>query len=299
MAARKLIVVFGATGGQGGSVVRALLQDASFQVRAVTRNPQKPAGEELSRLGAQVVKADLSQQGEIEAALQGAYGCFFVTNFLEHFSKDVEVQQGKIAVDLAKQLGLKHFVYSGLENVNKLTGGKLKVLHFDSKGEVEEYLKDSGVPFTSVRMPAYFENFLTFFKPHREASGGAYPLNIPVGDVPMDGMSVADLGPIVVSVLKAPKDYLGKTIGLSSDRLTIQQYSEVMSKVLGKPFRDGKMSAEVYAKLGFPGAEEFADMFRFYMMKPDRDIVLTRRLNPAVRSFEQWLSENKEAFADL
>ncbi|RXM36571.1 NmrA-like family domain-containing protein 1 [Acipenser ruthenus] len=267
MAARKLIVVFGAT------VVRALLQDASFQVRAVTRNPQKPAGEELSRLGAQVVKADLSQQGEIEAALQGAYGCFFVTNFLEHFSKDVEVQQGKIAVDLAKQLGLKHFVYSGLENVNKLTGGKLKVLHFDSKGEVEEYLRDNGVPFTSV--------------------------HIPVGDVPMDGMSVADLGPIVVSVLKAPKDYLGKTIGLSSDRLTIQQYSEVMSKVLGKPFRDGKMSAEVYAKLGFPGAEEFADMFRFYMMKPDRDIVLTRRLNPAVRSFEQWLSENKDAFADL
>ncbi|MBN3326855.1 NMRL1 protein, partial [Atractosteus spatula] len=217
----------------------------------------------------------------------------------DRFSPDKLKSRGKMVADLAKKLGLQHVVYSGLENVHRLTGGKLTVLHFDGKGEVEEYFRSLGVPTTSVRLPFYFENFTSFFKPAKVTDSGAYVIGVPMGDVPMDGMSVADLGPVVVSVLMNREEFVGKDIGLSAERLTVQQYCEVMTRCLGKTFVDAKMSPEDYEKLGFPGAPELANMFRFYMMKPDRDLALTRRLYPQVLSFEQWLLKNKAAFQDL
>ncbi|XP_063791494.1 nmrA-like family domain-containing protein 1 [Pseudophryne corroboree] len=299
MAARKLIVVFGATGAQGGSVAKALLSDGVFAVRAVTRDPSKPAATKLKQAGAEVVSADLDNEKSLTAALTGASGAFVVTSFWEHFSKEKEVAQGKVIADLCKKLGLSHVVYSGLEDVKKLTGGKLEVLHFDGKGEVEEYFRAICCPMTSVRLSFYFENLATNGKPQKSKDGKTYDLDIPMGDVPMDGFSVADVGPAVCSILKNPSEYIGKNIGLSGDKLTIQQYAEIMSKVTGKPIRDTKISPEEYEKRGFPGAHELADMFRFYLTKPDRDVKLTRKLNPNTKTFQQWMEENKESFNNL
>uniref|UniRef100_W5M6Y9 NmrA-like family domain-containing protein 1 n=1 Tax=Lepisosteus oculatus TaxID=7918 RepID=W5M6Y9_LEPOC len=299
MSDKKVIVVFGATGAQGGSVARALLQHPGFEVRAATRDPKKPAAVELGRLGAQLVKADVGCPAEVEAALRGSYGAFLVTNFWEHFDKSTEVKQGKMVADLAKKLGLQHVVYSGLENVHRLTGGKLTVLHFDGKGEVEEYFRSLGVPTTSVRLPFYFENFTSFFKPAKATDSGAYVIGVPMGDVPMDGMSVADLGPVVVSVLMNREEFVGKDIGLSAERLTVQQYCEVMTRCLGKTFVDAKSDELKGPRPLVRGVLELANMFRFYLMKPDRDLALTRRLYPQVLSFEQWLLKNKAAFQAL
>lgn len=296
MAANKVITVFGATGAQGGSVVSALIKDGSFAVRAVTRNTSKPAAVKLKECGAEVVAADLDDKKSLETALSGAYGAFVVTNFWDHFSKEKEVQQGKVIVDLCKNLGLQHVVYSGLENVNKLTGGKLNVLHFDGKGEVEEYFQDVSCPMTSVRLSFYFENFLTMCKPQKSKDGNSYDLVIPMCDVPMDGISVSDLGPAVLSILKSPKEYIGKIIGLSAEKLTVAQYAAIMSKVSGKDIRDPKMPPEVYEKLPFTGAEEMANMFKFYQMIPDRNEKLTHKLNPSTKCFQPWLEDNKEAF---
>ncbi|XP_056390276.1 nmrA-like family domain-containing protein 1 [Hyla sarda] len=296
MAAKKIVTVFGATGAQGGSVASALLKDGTFAVRAVTRDITKPAALKLKEAGAEVVSADLDNKKSLEAALSGAYGAFVVTSFWDHFSKDKEVQQGKDIVDLCKRLGLQHVVYSGLENVNKLTKGKLDVLHFDGKGEVEEYFRDKSCPMTSVRLSFYFENFLTNGKPQKAKDGKSYELVIPMCDVPMDGFSVSDLGPAVLSILKSPKDYIGKDIGLSAEKLTVAQYAEIMSKVSGKTITDPKIPPEVYEKLPFPGAEEMANMFKFYQMVPDRDVALTHKLNPHTKKFKQWLEDNKEAF---
>ncbi|KAM3916760.1 nmrA-like family domain-containing protein 1 [Leptodactylus fuscus] len=297
MAAKKIITVFGATGSQGGSVVGALLKDCTFAVRAVTRDPSKPAAVKLKEAGAEVVAADMDNEKSLEAALSGAYGAFVVTNFFDHFSKEKEVKQGKTIADLCKRLGLQHVVFSGLENVKRLTGGKLEVLHFDGKGEIEEYFREISCPMTSVRLSFYFENFLTGCKPKKSKDGDHYDLVLPMCDVPMDGISVSDLGPAVLSILKNPKEYIGKNIGLSAEKLTVAQYAEIMSKVSGKVIKDAKMPPDVYAKLPFSVAEEMANMFRFYLTIPDRDVELTHRLNPKAKSFQQWLEENKEAFS--
>lgn len=118
---------------------------------------------------------------------------------------------------------------------------------------------------------------------------------LPMGDVPMDGISVADIGAAVCSIFNSPEEFVGKAVGLSAEVLTIQQDADVLSKSLGKEVRDAKITPEAYEKLEFPGAKEMADMGRFYQMKPDRDIKLTHRLNPKVKSFSQFISENQAA----
>ncbi|KAM4024986.1 nmrA-like family domain-containing protein 1 isoform 2-T2 [Anomaloglossus baeobatrachus] len=296
MADKKVIVVFGATGAQGGSVAAALLDDGTFEVRAVTRDTSKPAAAKLKEAGAEVVSADLDDEKSLEAALSGAYGAFLVTNVWEHFSKEKE---GKLIADISKRLALEIVVFSGLANVKKLTEGKLEVLHFDGKGEIEEYFREIGVPMTSVRLPSYYENLLTFYKPQKNKDGDGYSLAIPMGDVLLDGMSVRDLGGVVVTILKSPSEYVGKNIGLSTEKLTVEQYAAIMSRVTGKDIKDAKITPEAYEKLGSPESAAMANMFRFLIMKPDQYMEPTKKFNPKAQSFQSWMEENKEAFKDL
>ncbi|XP_040212208.1 nmrA-like family domain-containing protein 1 [Rana temporaria] len=296
---KKVITVFGATGAQGGSVAKTLLEDGTFAVRAVTRDVKKEAALKLKEAGAEVVAADLDDEKSVEAALKGAYGAFVVTNFWEHFNQDKEVAQGKCIADVSKRLGLTLVVFSGLENVKKLTNGKLEVQHFDGKGQVEEYFRQIGAPMTSVRLPSYYENLLTFFRPQKDKEGDGYTLGFPMGDVPLDGFSVKDLGGVVLSILKSPSKYTGKDIGLSTEKLTTEQYAAIMTRVLGKNIRDAKLTPEIYGQMGFPGAQELANMFTFYTMKPNRDVQLTLQLNPKAKKFQSWLQENKAAFDNL
>ncbi|XP_050630342.1 nmrA-like family domain-containing protein 1 isoform X3 [Macaca thibetana thibetana] len=255
-------------GAQGGSVARTLLEDGTFKVRVVTRNPGKKAAKELRLQGAEVVKGD-------------------------------QDDQGKLLADLAKRLGLHYVVYSGLQNIKKLTAGRLTAAHFDGKGEVEEYFRDIGVPMTSVRLPCYFENFLSHFLPQKAPDGKSYLLSLPTGDVPMDGMSVSDLGPVVLSLLKMPEKYIGQNIGLSTCRHTAEEYAALLTKHTHKVVHDAKMTPEDYEKLGFPGARDLANMFRFYALRPDHDIELTLRLNPKALTLDQWLEQHKGDFALL
>ncbi|NWS75326.1 NMRL1 protein, partial [Crotophaga sulcirostris] len=284
------------TGAQGSSVAWALLEDGTFRVRAVTRSPMKKEAEELKQRGAEVVKADLDDEVSLELALAGAYGAFIVTNFWEHGSKEKEVEQGKRLADLSKRLGLRHVVYSGLENVKKLTGGRLEVLHFDGKGEVEEYFQEASAPTTSIRVPFYYENLLSIFKPQKVPQGDTYVLALPMGDVPMDGMAVEDIGPVVLRLFKSPQEYVGRVIGLSTGKLTEAQYAAIIAEQTGKTVEASKLTPEEYEKRGFPAAKEMAAMFRFYALKPDRDVDLTMKLNPKARTFRQWVADNKAAF---
>ncbi|XP_004577778.2 nmrA-like family domain-containing protein 1 [Ochotona princeps] len=299
MASKKVIAVFGATGAQGGSVARALLDAKHFAVRALTRDVTKPSALALKDLGAEVMKCDLDNKVSLVTALKGVYGAFLVTNFWEHLSQEKEVRQGKLVADLSKHLGLKHVVFSGLENVKKLTGCQLAVPHFDGKGEVEEYFWSIGVPMTSVRVGAYYENFSNWWKPVKASDGDYYTLELPMGDVPIDSISVADAGVVISNIFNSPEEFIGKAVGLSAEALTMQQYADILSKSLGKDIRDAKMTPEAYEKLNFRGAKELADMCRFFQKKPDRDIKLTHQLYPKIRSFQQFVSENLEAFKDI
>lgn len=115
----------------------------------------------------------------------------------------------------------------------------------------------------------------------------------------MDGMSVSDLGPVVLSLLKKPEEYIGQNVGLSTCRHTAEEYAALLSKHTGKTVLHAKTTPEEYEKLGFQGAQDLANMFRFYALKPDRNIDLTLRLNPKAQTLDQWLEQHKGDFAHL
>ena len=143
--AKPIILVTGATGRQGGAVARELL-DRGYQVRGLTRNTQSSRAQALVQLGLEMVKGDYDDVASLERALDGAYGIFGVTDFWEH-GFEQEVQHGKNLIDAALRSNVQHFVFSSVASANQDTG----IPHFDSKWEIEKYLRASAVPYTVVR----------------------------------------------------------------------------------------------------------------------------------------------------
>src|SRR5712692_1708649 len=172
---KKLIAVIGATGQQGGGVLRALQARGQFKVRALTRDPDKHR-----ELAEEVVEADLDQPETLNAAFEGAHGVFLVTNFWAHGGAD-EPKQATAAIRAAKDAGVKHFVWSTLPNVEVISGGKFDVPHFTGKAKIDQVVKETGLPHhTFVIAPGYYQNFVSFFAPHKQPDGSvgwALPLN--------------------------------------------------------------------------------------------------------------------------
>ena len=295
MTTRKTIAVFGATGAQGGSVARALLARGVFAVRALTRKTGSPAANALRDLGAEIVQADLDDPASLAAALDGAYGVFGVTNFWEHFDK--EETQGRNLVDAVKGANVQHFVFSTLPPVAKATGGALKSPHFDLKAGHEDYARSLGIPATFVHVPFYYENFLYFFPP-RPAGDGTFQFGFPQGDTPLAAISVQDVGPLVAPMFEQPEQYIGKVVKLAGDELPPQTYADVMSRTTGATVKYAYVPRETFAALGFPGAEDLADMFEFYrvhMPSRARELEACRAVAPQLQSFETWAANNAEA----
>src|SRR6185503_15097519 len=174
MAEKKIIVVFGATGAQGGGLARAILNDAKseFSVRAVTRDPSSDKAKELASLGAEVVVGDIDDPQSLKHVLQGAYGAYFVTFYWHHFSPERETEEARNMADAAKEAGLKHVIWSTLEDVRKYVPlddnsmptlrEKYKVPHFDGKGEADHFFTDAGVPVTFMLASYYWGNMIYF-----------------------------------------------------------------------------------------------------------------------------------------
>src|ERR671914_468939 len=174
MPEKKIIAVVGATGAQGGGLVRAILADRSgtFAARAITRNPDSDKAQALRNAGAEVVQGDTDDQASIERAFEGAYGAFCVTNFWEHFSPERELAQARNMAQAAKNAGIQHAIWSTLEDTRKWVPlesdqlptlhGKYKVPHFDAKGEADQFFRDLGVPTTFLLTAFYWENLIYF-----------------------------------------------------------------------------------------------------------------------------------------
>lgn len=295
----KTILVFGATGAQGGSVARNLLARNQFNVRAITRKPDSPAAQALAALGAEIVQGDLDDRASLAAALEGVYGVFGVTNFWEHFQKEGE--QGRNLVKAVAGANVKHFIFSTLPPIEKATNGALRSPHFDLKAEHEEYARTLGIPSTFIHVPFYYENFLYFFPP-RPTGDGTFQFGFPQGDTPLAAMSVEDVGRLVAPMFEHPELYVGKVIKLAGDELPAATYAEVMSRHAGADIRYAYVPRETFAALGFPGAEDLADMFEFYRLHiPSRvkDIRTCRTMAPGLQSFETWAARNADKLRAL
>jgi uncharacterized protein YbjT (DUF2867 family) len=308
---KKIIAVVGATGNQGGGLVRAILDDTSgsFAVRALTRNPESEKARELAKLGAEVVQADLDSAPTVRAAFDGAYGAFCVTFFWEHFVPEKELVQAGIMAQAAKAASLKHVVWSTLEDTRKLVpltdnrmptlNEKYKVPHFDAKAEANRAFAQFGVPVTYMLTSFYWENLLYLGMGPKRGKDGKLQLQLPMGDKRLAGISADDIGKCAYCIFRAGFDLLGKTVGFAGDHLTGAQMAGAIAKELGEPVSYNPISPEEYRRLGTPGAEELGNMFQYFQEFESefcaaRNLESARTLNPSLQTFGGWVSRNKD-----
>jgi len=307
--AKKIIAVLGATGAQGGGLCRAILDDRDgFSVRALTRDLKSAKAEELARLGAEVVEADVDDEKSLERAFTGAYGAFCVTFFWAHFSPEKEMAEVAAMAKAAKAANLQHVAWSTLEDTRKWVPlddnrmptlqGKYKVPHFDGKGESNQYFRDAGVPTTFLLTSFYWDNFIYFGMGPKKGPDGKLAITLPMGNKKLPGIAAEDIGKCAYGVFKAGPDFTGKTIGIAGELLTGAQMAAAFTRALGREVVYNSVPPEVYRTFGFPGADDLGNMFQFKRDFEEyfcgvRDPKFSRSLNPELQSFDQWLAANK------
>jgi len=313
MADKKIIAVVGATGVQGGGLANAILSDpnSGFAARAITRDPGNDKAKALAAKGAEVVKADLDDVESLTKAFAGAYGVYGVTNFWEHFSGEKEKAQAKNIADAAKAAGVKHVIWSTLEDTRTfmqpgdtrmpMLQEKYRVPHFDAKAEANAYFQ--GLPVTYLVTSFYWDNLFMFGLAPKPGEDGQYSWTFPMGNSKLAGIAGEDIGKCALGVFKAGQQHIGKTVGIAGEFLSVDEMGARLSKVLGiGPVKYNAVDADLYRSFGFPGADEMGNMFQADRdfekeMVAARSLELARSLNPALQTFEQFVEKNKAAIA--
>lgn len=308
MANKPLIAVVGATGAQGGGLVRAILSDSEpkFAARAITRNPESDKARLLAELGAEVVQADLDDKDSLVKAFTGCHGAFCVTNFWEHFSPEKEMAQVKNMAQAAKEAGIKHAIWSTLEDVRTYIPldddrmptlhGNYKVPHFDGKGASDKFFAEAGVPTTNLVTTFYWDNMLGFGMETQRGEDGSLTFALPMGDKPLAGMAAEDIGKCAYGIFKAGDKYIGQTVGITGENLTGQEMAAALSRALGEPVSYYAVPFDTYRSFDFPGADDLGNMFQFYHdfnedFLGNRSAELARSLNPDMLDFDDWLAK--------
>ena len=312
MAETRIIAVVGATGSQGGGLVRAILNDpeAGFSVRALTRDPDSDKAKALARLGAEVVAADVNDVKCLEQAMRGVHGVYCVTFYWAHMSPDKEAAEARNLAQAAKNSGVKHVIWSTLEDTRQWVPlsddrmptlmGRYKVPHFDVKGESDKLFTEMGVPTTFLLTIFYWDNFIHFGMGPKKGPDGKLAITLPMADKKLAGIAAEDIGKCAYGIFKAGAEYVGRTIGISGELLTGKQMAAAFTKAIGREVRYNPVTPETYRGFGFPGADDLGNMFQFYAEFEDhfarsRDPAVARALNPSLQTFAQWLADNKSS----
>jgi uncharacterized protein YbjT (DUF2867 family) len=313
MSDKKIIAVVGATGAQGGGLVEAILADPDgpFAVRALTRRTDSPAALALAERGAQFVAADLGDEDSLTKAFDGAYGAYVVTNYWESMSPQTELAQAGNAARAAKAAGLRHVIWSTLEDTREhlpLSDPRLPVLegtytvpHFDAKAEADAYFVDLGVPTTFLRTTFYWEAFLQGFAPQRTPEG-RLALTLPMGESPLAGIASADIGRVAYGIFARGEALIGETVSIAGEHLTGDQLAAAFAEFYGEPVDYRPPTFDDFRALPIPAAAEIGNMFQFYAEAADdftgaRDLTVVRSLHPGLTTFREWLAAHKEALA--
>lgn len=248
---KRTILVTGATGNQGGSIARHLLQRGKFKVRAMVRDENKPAAQALKQLGAEIVKADFNDRASLDRALQGVYGVFSIQDF--HDGVEVEIRQGKALADAALAANVEHFVYSSVGSAERNTG----VPHFDSKFQVEEYIRSIGLPHTIMRPVFFFYNYNGMLP---MVKNGTLPQPLSP-DTKLQQLSEEDYGKMVADVFERPADFANREIEVASVEMTMPEVAAAFSHILGKKVEYQQIPFEAFEQ---QAGEEVTIMYRWF-----------------------------------
>jgi len=305
--ANKVIAVAGATGSQGGGLVRAILGDRNgeFSARALTRNINSEKAQALAKLGAELVAADVDDVESLKRAFDGAYGAFCVTFFWEHFSPERETAQARNLAKAAEAAGLQHVVWSTLEDARiwiplsdtrmPTLQGKYKVPHLDSKAEADDDFKRLGA--TLLLTSFYWDNLIIFGMGPKRDADGKLAFTLPMADAKMPSIAAEDIGKCTYGLFQRGAEFRAKTVGIAGEHLTGAEMAAALSEAIGEEVRYNYVPPEVYRTFGFPGAEDLGNMFQFFRDFSDhwcsvRSVEFSRSLNPDLQTFNGWLKEN-------
>jgi uncharacterized protein YbjT (DUF2867 family) len=311
MAEKKIIAVVGATGAQGGGLVRAIMRDKAgpFTARALTRDVNSDKARALAALGAELVAADVDDPESLQRAFGGACGAYCVTFFWAHFSPEKEIAEARAMAQAAKHAGLQHVIWSTFEDTRKWVPlsdnrmptlqGKYKVAHFDGKAEANAAFTELGVPTTFLLTSFYWDNLIYFGAGPKKGPDGKLAITFPMGDKKLPGIAAEDIGKCAYGIFKRGREFIGKTVGVAGEHLTGAQMAAALTKALGQEVRYNEVSPDVYRSFGFPGADDLGNMFQFKRdFEKDycgaRNLELSRSLNPELQTFAQWLAQNKD-----
>ncbi|MBW4549417.1 MAG: NmrA/HSCARG family protein [Symplocastrum torsivum CPER-KK1] len=276
----RLILVTGATGNQGSAIAHHLLQRGNFKVRALVRDPNKPASVALEQAGAELVVGDLNDRASLDRALQGAYGVVSLQIILDGI--DTEIRQGKAVADAASSARIQHFVYSSVGSAERNTG----IPHFDSKFQVEEYIRASELPYTILRPVFFFYNY-NMMRPMVDAGTLFQPLS---PETKLQQLSEEDYGEMVAEVFDRPADFMHREIELASVDMTMPEIAAAFSRVLGKTVEYQQIPFEAFEQqIG----EELTIMYRWFEnVGYAADLAQLKRDFPAQTDFESYLREH-------
>ncbi len=298
---KPLIAVYGATSKQGRSVVVTLLESGRFRVRALTRDRFSKGAESLKQLGAEIatVPAGLGHHTELVNAFTGAHGVYLMTPQINP-DDGMEYALGKQLADAAVEAGAGHIVFSTLENVAAITSGKKRVPHFTGKARVADHIRSLAVPHSFVMLAFFYTNFLEYYVPRVERGKLLMPIYLPEDFRAPFVDPLTATGPAVLEIFSEPGRYNGTTLPVVGDIISPREMIETFQRVTGieAEYRDA------YSREGllhyFPdfaaneplvddlvGMVEYAVEFGYFAA--ERDLQLSRRLNPASLSWEQFL----------
>lgn len=307
---KKIIAVVGATGAQGGGLVRAILEDehGPFTARAITRDVNSAKAKALAEAGAEVVKGDADDVKSLKKAFEDAHGAFCVTFFWEHMKPEKELSQARNMAQAAKDAKVEHVIWSTLEDTRKSIPlsddrmptlmGKYKVPHLDAKGEANALFTEMGVPTTFLITSFYWDNFIHFGMGPKKGADGKLAITLPMGKKKLAGIAAEDIGKTAYRIFEEGDEWIGKTVGIAGGHLTGAQMAKSLTKALGQEIRYNEVTPEAFRGFGFPGADDLGNMFQFFRdFDQDccdaRSISETKKLNSELLTFDRWLAANK------
>ncbi|HWL38734.1 MAG TPA: NmrA/HSCARG family protein [Gemmatimonadaceae bacterium] len=310
MADKKIIAVVGATGAQGGGLVRAILEDKNgpFAARVITRDVSSEKARAFAEDGAEVVKGDVDDVKSLTKAFEDAHGAFCVTFYWAHMKPEKELSQARNLAQAAKDSKVEHVIWSTLEDTRKSIPlsddrmptlmGKYKVPHLDAKGEANAIFTELGVPTTFLVTSFYWDNFIHFGMGPKKGADGKLAITLPMGKKKLAGIAAEDIGKTAYRIFEEGDEWIGKTVGIAGGHLTGAQMAKALAKSLGQEIRYNEVTPAEFRAFGFPGADDLGNMFQFFRdFDQDccdaRSISETKKLNPELLNFDRWLAAHK------